>query len=82
MELLLPPKRVLPIRTAARSSLAQAKPMPSLPWVTSMASSTRFTSLRAGWGAPAAMSRMPSLGRGARAADRAASTRSRGALPQ
>ncbi len=38
--------------------------MPSLPWVTSMASSTRFTSARAGWGSAAAMSRIAVPGQG------------------
>ena len=47
-----------------------------------MAASTRFTSVRAGWGVDGAMSRIPSLGSVAKAAANASRTRSRDALPQ
>ena len=55
--------------------------MPSLPWVTSMASSTYCTVSRPMWGSAAEIARTSSRGRVAKAAAKASRTRSRSALP-
>ena len=80
--LLLPPKSRLAIIMAGMSSVSQRQPMDSLPWVTSI-SSTTYRGSSGAWRSTmgSGLATRP-LGRDARADSSAVSTRLSSALPQ